>query len=222
MHNEILNLIRVALLGILVLTGATLGVTSEPSSYREPKETTRLETLAEATPDPTEAPAEPSAPTETEPPTETTTQVTEATEATEPPTEPETEPTEPQPTYTEEELEMLALVIYQESGGDACSDDTRLMVGTVVMNRIADERFPNTMHGVITQEAQYGRLHWTGIVWPDRASHPSEAHAVKRAYALAERILLGERVLPEDVIWQAEFPQGSEVVAFQDGMYFCR
>lgn len=154
----------------------------------------------------------------TQPPITEATEVTEATEATEPPTIPE--PTEPP--YTEEELEMLALVIYQEAGADYCSDETRLMVGTVVMNRVADSRFPNTIYEVLTQRAQYGRLHWTGIVWPARASYKSEAHAVERAYQFAERILLGERALPEDVIWQAEFKQGTEVVAYQDGVYFCR
>ena len=140
------------------------------------------------------------------------------------PTEETTVATEPsvEPSYTDDELEMLALVIYQEAGGDACLDETRLMVGTVVMNRVADSRFPDTLYGVLTQRAQYGRLYWTGLVWPERANNPSEAHAVARAYECAERILLGERVLPSDVIWQAEFIQGTEIVAYQDGMYFCR
>lgn len=133
-----------------------------------------------------------------------------------------TEPLETEPPYTSDELEMMALVIYQEAGGNACSDETRLMVGTVVMNRVADNRFPDTLYGVLTQRAQYGRLHWTGLTWPARAKNPSEAKAVARAYRCAERVLLGERVLPEDVIWQAEFIQGTEVVAYQDGMYFCR
>jgi spore germination cell wall hydrolase CwlJ-like protein len=134
-----------------------------------------------------------------------------------------TEPvTEPEPTYSEADLEMLALVIYQEAGGDACSDDTRLMVGNVVLNRVADERFPDTIEEVLLQERQYGRLHWTGLVWPERASKSVEAHAVERAYKCAERVLNGERLLPEDVIWQAEFKQGTEIVAQQDGFYFCR
>lgn len=139
-----------------------------------------------------------------------------------PQTEEIPEPEETEQPYTDEELEMLALVIYQEAGGDACSDETRLMVGTVVINRIADERFPDTMYEVITAKSQYGRLHWTGLVWPERASNPGEAHAVERAYTIAERILQGERALPEDVIYQAEFQQGTEVVAQQDGFYFCR
>ena len=133
-----------------------------------------------------------------------------------------TEPLETELPYTSDELEMMALVIYQEAGADYCSDETRLMVGTVVMNRVADSRFPNTIYGVLTQRAQYGLLHWTGLKWPAKASDPIETHAVERAYECAERILLGERVLPEDVIWQAEFIQGTEVVAHQDGFYFCR
>lgn len=131
------------------------------------------------------------------------------------------DPIEQEPSYTEKELEMLALVIYQEAGGDACSDDTRLKVGTVVMNRVADDRFPDTIEEVLTQERQYGRLHWTGLVWPERAELPQEAHAVARAYVCAERILSGERHLPEDVIFQSEYIQG-EIVAEQDGFYFCR
>ena len=129
---------------------------------------------------------------------------------------------EPAPSYTAEELDMLALVIYQEAGADDCSDDTRMKVGTVVMNRVADDRFPGSLYEVITEEAQYGRLHWTGPVWPERASTEQEAHAVERAYECAERILQGERFLPEDVIWQAEFIQGTEIVAHQDNFYFCR
>ena len=171
--------------------------------------------------------AEPSAEV-LEPPTDTTTEVTTevitetAIVVETPEVVLEATELEPLPTYTAEELEMMALVIYQEAGGDDCSNETRMMVGTVVMNRVADSRFPDSLYEVLTQEGQYGRLHWTGLVWAERASNPGEAHAVARAYECAERILSGERALPEDVIWQAEFPQGTETVVYQDGTYFCR
>lgn len=124
--------------------------------------------------------------------------------------------------YTDEELEMMALAIYQEAGSNDCSDETRMMVGNVIMNRVESELFPNTIYEVLTARGQYGRLHWTGIVWPESARYESEAPAVERAYDCAIRILSGERVLPSDVIWQAEFSQGVEIVAFSDGIYFCR
>lgn len=131
--------------------------------------------------------------------------------------------TEAEPAYTDEDLEILALLIYQEAGGDACSDDTRLKVGAVALNRVADARFPDTLLEVATQKRQYGRLYWTGLVWPERADKPEEAHAVERAYESARAVLEGERAdLPEDVVFQAEFAQGTETVAYQDGLYFCR
>lgn len=126
------------------------------------------------------------------------------------------------PFHTEEEREILAIIVYQEAGADNCSDDTRLKVGTVFLNRVASDEFPDTFYEVATAKSQYGTLYWTGIQWPDRASDPREAHAVERAYEIADRLLAGERAFDEDVIWQAEFPQGSEVVAYQDGIYFCK
>lgn len=126
------------------------------------------------------------------------------------------------PVYSAEDLEALALIIYQEAGGDNCSDETRLMVGTVVLNRVEHERYSDTIAAVATEYKQYGRLYWTGLVWPERASKAEEAHAVKRAYDCATQLLDGYRALPKDVIFQAEFAQGSEVVAQQDGFYFCR
>lgn len=123
--------------------------------------------------------------------------------------------------YTEEELEILAMIIYQEAGGDRCSDDTRFKVGNVFLNRVASPLFPNTFKDVATAKSQYGALYWTGIKWPDRASLPQEQHAVMRAYNTARQLLEGKRVLPDNVFWQAEFIQGDGLYRYQDGIYFC-
>lgn len=127
----------------------------------------------------------------------------------------------PDKTYTDEELDILALIVYQEAGGDRVSDDTRRLVAQVFLNRVNDSRFPDSFYEVATEERQYGRLYWTGIVWPDRASSQAEAHAVERAYRIAQEVLESdEPVCPEGVIFQAEFVQG-DIYAEQDGMYFC-
>ena len=63
-------------------------------------------------------------------------------------------PADPEPPYTDEELDALALAIYQEAGSDACSDEARLMVGAVVLNRVADDRYPDTIQEVLMQRAQ--------------------------------------------------------------------
>ena len=125
----------------------------------------------------------------------------------------------------QEELELLACVIYQEAGGDCCCDDCRYRVADVVLNRVSDERFPNTIYEVLTQKAQYGRFHWTGVVWPERASSESEMEAVERAYRIAEDILTGNHseLYGQDYIWQAEFVQGTDVVYCDKcGIYFGR
>lgn len=123
----------------------------------------------------------------------------------------------------ETEREMLALVIYQEAGGDACCDECRYRVADVVLNRVASDRFPNTIYEVLTQYRQYGRLYWTGLVWPDKAYYDCETHAVERAYRIAEDVLNGNHseLYGEGYIWQAEFTQGSGVV-YHCGHYFGR
>lgn len=127
----------------------------------------------------------------------------------------------PDKTYTDEELEILALIVYQEAGGDRVSDGTRRLVAQVFLNRVNDSRFPDSFYEVATAERQYGRLYWTGIVWPERASSQAEAHAVERAYKIAQEVLESdEPICPEGVIFQAEFVQG-DIYAEQDGMYFC-
>lgn len=146
----------------------------------------------------------------TEPPTEEPTEP--EVEETEPVTEPSVEPEPTEPEIDPDELEMLACVIYQEAGGDKHCDECRYRVGDVVLNRVEDSRFPDTMYKVLTAKAQYGRFYWTGIVWPDRASSSGEAHAVERAYAVAEDLLRGNHspLYGEGYIWQAEFVQGSD------------
>lgn len=122
-----------------------------------------------------------------------------------------------------DDVEMLACVIYQEAGGDACSDECRRYVGDVVLNRVADSRFPNTIEGVLTAPAQYGRFATTGIKWPERAKEPGEAHAVERAYRIADELLAGEHseLYGQGYVWQAEFVQGTAGF-WCNGLYFGR
>lgn len=114
-------------------------------------------------------------------------------------------------------IELLACVIYQEAGGDATCDACRYRVADVVLNRVGSQRFPDTIYDVLTQEGQYGRLHWTGIVWPERAENPGEKEAVERAYRVAIDVLDGNHseLYGKGYIWQAGFIQG------RDNIYCC-
>lgn len=132
----------------------------------------------------------------------------------------ESEP-EAVPMYDEWAHEILSIIIYQEAGGDKCSDDTRRKVGSVFLNRVASPLFPDTYEEVATGHRQYGTLYITGIQWPKRASLEEEAHAVQRAKDIAEELLFSGSILPPNVIWQAEFRQGDGIYCYQDGIYFC-
>lgn len=163
--------------------------------------------------------------------TETTLPLETSVDVTEPPTEPVEEPvteliwTGPEDPSPDDNLGLLACVIYQEAGGNAVCDDCRRRVADVVLNRMASRRFPNTIHGVLTQESQYGRYYWTGVVWPDRArsGSASEKAAVERAYRIAEEVLHGKHseLFGKGYIWQAGFVQGKDNI-YCCGHYFGR
>lgn len=122
---------------------------------------------------------------------------------------------------SEDDVELLACVIYQEAGSDAVCDDCRRRVADVVLNRVESEYFPDTIYEVLMQPSQYGAYSMTGIVWPERASYETEAHAVERARRIAREVLNGQHseLYGDGYIWQAGFEQGSQ--GFWDcGMYF--
>lgn len=122
---------------------------------------------------------------------------------------------------SEDDVELLACVIYQEAGSDAVCDDCRRRVADVVLNRVESEYFPDTIYEVLMQPSQYGAYSMTGIVWPERASYETEAHAVERARQIAREVLSGQHseLYGDGYIWQAGFKQGSQ--GFWDcGMYF--
>ena len=194
------------------------------------EETSELVDIEDATTEPTETLVEIEDVT-TEPITEeTTVETTEPPKATEPSKEPSKEPTkttepstEPDHSTDNDILELLACVIYQETGGDHHCDMCRRRVADVVLNRVADERFPNTVYGVLTQKNQYGNYYSTGVVWPSRASKPEEKHAVERAYRIAQEVLNGQHseLYGKGYIWQSSFIQGKDNV-YCCGHYFGR
>jgi hypothetical protein len=109
------------------------------------------------------------------------------------------------------ETEMLACVIYQEVGGNAHCDECRRRVADVVLNRVADDRFPNSIEKVLTAKNQYGRFHYTGIKWASSHTNPSERKAVERAWRIAEEVMAGKHsdLYGKGYVWQAGFKQGT-------------
>ena len=123
-------------------------------------------------------------------------------------------PVQAEETYTEDDLYVLSHIISAEAGN--CSEDMMLSVGSVVLNRVADDRFPDTISEVVFQEGQYAPT-WDGAYY----NEPTEA-----AKKVAKRLLEEGSAIDASVVWQAEFPQGNGVYdtiesPFGTVMYFC-
>lgn len=115
---------------------------------------------------------------------------------------------------TDEEW-LLAWIIYMEAGSYWIPDYVQQYVGSVVLNRVASSKFPNTITDVLYQPGQYYAA-MTGLYYaPD-----------DRAKANARYLLENGSVLPADVLFQANFTQGTGVYhEYQDpylgSSYFC-
>lgn len=112
------------------------------------------------------------------------------------------------------DLDILANVIAGEAMN--CPIDHQIAVASVVMNRVADPRFPSSVAEVVGQEGQYSETYLTG-------------QAPESCYKAAEIAYNGESDVPSNVIYQANFPQGTAVWwrsdvdtgYWQSTTYFC-
>ena len=130
----------------------------------------------------------------------------------------ESEPTPVEPWWTEEELDMLAAVIYYEAGDGYCVDRHQQLVGQVVINRVNSNEFPNTIYDVITQKNQYASASKVLENMGDRSI------ITQRCYDNALAVLNGEVRCPSDIVWQAEFVQGRIYEVYEtpySTTYFC-
>lgn len=79
--------------------------------------------------------------------------------------------------------DCMTRVMYFES--NRSSAEGMVAVGTVVMNRLADPRYPNSVCGVVGQSGQFA----DGVMWKPM----SEGASLRLARAMATRVLRGER-----------------------------
>ena len=101
--------------------------------------------------------------------------------------------------YTEEDVKILAAIIQAEAGG--VSYPGMVAVGSVIMNRVADSRFPNTLEGVIYAPYQFEPVQ-IGTFGVILAEGP-----VPACYQAAQEVLEGKRNVPNlyfKAAWYAE------------------
>ena len=111
----------------------------------------------------------------------------------------------------QKDLDLLARLIHAEAGSDTCSDDLQKYVGSVALNRVCSEYYPNNLHDVVYQEGQYE------CVMNGKINEPATDREVKMAKWLYS---VGPQ-LPREVVFQAEFIQGDGIYLKEQNMYFC-
>lgn len=121
------------------------------------------------------------------------------------------------PKYSFNDLMLLSKIIYAEAGSEWLTDDWKMCVGEVVMNRVASPEFPGTIEEVLTQPGQY---------YGSGSSYFNRLIPSYRCAAAAARLLNGHRLMEKSVVFQANFKQGGGTcLSFYDNhlgwTYFC-
>ncbi len=93
--------------------------------------------------------------------------------------------------YTEEDVMLLATVIYAEAG--ICDEMEKYRVGNVVINRVNDktDQFKDTIEGVIYQRTQFSSV----------GSSAWKHGPTDEEISIATELLEGKRVFPDYIVW---------------------
>lgn len=95
------------------------------------------------------------------------------------------------------DLAITSKVIEGEAGN--CAFEHMVYVGAVLWNRVHSDIFPNTVYECVTAPRQYS---WDYV---------KNFHTIpKRCWLAARDAINGDHDAPEDLYWQANFPQGKE------------
>lgn len=128
--------------------------------------------------------------------------------------EPEVETEYVQP-YTDDDFYELSHVIQAEAG--YCDWDMMVGVGSVVLNRVNSSKFPNTVYEVIHQT--YPMMQYSTSSYLD-SQVPTD-----QVLEVTDFLLRDGSQYPADVLYQANFPQGSGIYqtlsTSYSTMYFC-
>lgn len=182
-----------------------MGIAKAFEIYYSSKEESKTKATIEVNKIVTKKMAAPIEETSTETPTEVTTEVT---------TEAETEVVTEAPTesYSEDDLYWLSRVISAEVGNSTY--ESKAMCGQVVVNRVNSPSFKaETIEDVIFSPGQYETVS-NGRIYNDPDDESIE---------VARKILEGtiEIEIPTDVVYQAEFRQGSGIYCQIGNEYYC-
>lgn len=107
-----------------------------------------------------------------------------------------------QDNITFDNLLLLAKIVHAEAGSDWLTEEHRQLVASVVINRVNSPEFPNTIHNVIYQRGQYA---------PAGTKYFNNLKPSRKCVFSALKVLASGSVAPSNVVFQANFKQGSGV-----------
>lgn len=96
--------------------------------------------------------------------------------------------------YTEEDIMLLATVIYAEAG--ICDDEEKYRVGNVVINRVNDIEHNDFKNVNSIREVIYQKTQFTSVDGDAWNHGPTEIEM-----RIARELLEGKRILPDYVVW---------------------
>lgn len=114
----------------------------------------------------------------------------------------------PQIQLTYEQLNLLASMVWVEARGE--SMEGQRAVAEVVFNRMVSEGFPDSIEGVIYADNQFRSTKFLEDAEPTQAQ-----------YDAIDWALYGPYVLPEDVVYFAQYPVNDNVWGEIGGHVFC-
>ena len=123
----------------------------------------------------------------------------------------------PEAAYTQADLDLLSRLIYAEAGCTWIPDWVQRMVGSVVLNRVESQYYPDTIREVIYQPGQYAPT------WDGSLQKTPDARTIENARYLLEH----GSICPENVVGQNSIITGSGVyTSYYDQVldttiYFC-
>ena len=123
----------------------------------------------------------------------------------------------PKAAYTQADLDLLSRLIYAEAGCTWIPDWVQRMVGSVVLNRVESQYYPDTIREVIYQPGQYAPT------WDGSLQKTPDARTIENARYLLEH----GSICPENVVGQNSIITGSGVyTSYYDQVldttiYFC-
>lgn len=124
---------------------------------------------------------------------------------------------ESRPQLDYDELRLLSKLITWEAGSVWLTDELRMGVGEVALNRVASPEYPDTLEKVVYQ---YGQYEGTDSYFFRSVLQPSEP-----CVEAALRLLQGERILQPQVVFAGHDVQGPVHSVFRDmhygSIYFC-